>query len=488
VLQRQGRLADQLRDRHGASRAVAYLLLIGAPYVFVTGVFLTRYESAAGAPAVAFTCVCLAACGWVARFRPGVLPDLFWIAAPFVATAVISGLNVFTNDATTGAQLFYLWPVFYAANFLSRRVVYACLVVVLIGEALVLGVALDAENAVSDWVAMTLAMTTTTFVVLSLRERGDLLLRRLEGQALADPLTGLSNRRSFDEELDRAGVWSARTGRPLALVTVDLDHFKGINDTYGHAVGDQALQAVATAMLSVGEQGDVMARLGGDEFVMLLRADLRGALRTTETLREAVAAVTSLPSGAPRLSIGVAVLPEHATTVDELAKASDIALYEAKSRGRGRVAVAEELREPAARQNVDRPALDVQPTPPVTPEPVRPTDSSPPMRGDAMRGDAMRGDAMRGDPMRDEPMRDDPMRDEPMRDDPKRGDPSRDDAESDEPRRGDSRRDDPRTDDPSRDNPWSDDPGPDASGPDDAGQGRGGRSGAGTPGLDAQRR
>ena len=155
----------------------------------------------------------------------------------------------------------------------------------------------------SDWVAMTLAMSMTAFVVLSLRERGDQLLRRLEGQALADPLTGLSNRRSFDEELDRAGEWAARTGRPLALVTVDLDHFKGINDTYGHAVGDQALQAVATAMRSVGEQDDVMARLGGDEFVMLLRADLRGALRTTEALREAVAAVTSLPCGAPA--------PEH---------------------------------------------------------------------------------------------------------------------------------------------------------------------------------
>jgi diguanylate cyclase (GGDEF)-like protein len=346
---------------------VAYLLLISAPYVFVTGtlgVFVSREQTARDGFIVVATSVCLAMCGWVSRFRPGLLPDVIWIAAPFLATVVISSLNIITEDSGTGSQLFYLWPVFYAANFLSRPVVYVSLVAVLFGEGLTLIVVLRADNAVPDTVAMTLAMTMTTFVVLSLRERGDLLLRRLEGQALADPLTGLSNRRYFDEELDRAGEWAARTGRPLALVTVDLDHFKGINDTYGHAIGDQALQAVATAMRSVSEQDDVMARLGGDEFVMLLRADLRGALRTTETLREAVAAVTFLPSGSPRLSIGVAVLPEHADTVDELAKASDAALYQAKSRGRGQVAVAENPRTPATRQNVDRLPPHDQPMPP----------------------------------------------------------------------------------------------------------------------------
>ena len=365
-------------------------MLISAPYVCVTGVFLTKDQTAAGAFTVAFTCVCILACGLVCRFRPDVMPDFFWIAVPFLAAGVISGLNVITNDATTGAQLFYLWPVFYSANFLSRPVVYANLVAVLIGEGLVVAVALKTENAMSDWVAMTLAMSMTAFVVLSLRERGDQLLRRLEGQALADPLTGLSNRRFFDEELDRAGQWATRTGRPLALVTVDLDHFKGINDTYGHAVGDQALQAVATAMRSVGEQDDVMARLGGDEFVMLLRADLRGALRTTETLRDAVAAVTDLPCGAPRLSIGVAILPDHAVTVDELAKASDAALYQAKSRGRGQVAVAGIRRDHATRQNVDQlpstgppsttaptPSSTTAPTPPGTTAPTPPGTTAP---------------------------------------------------------------------------------------------------------------
>jgi diguanylate cyclase (GGDEF)-like protein len=240
--------------------------------------------------------------------------------------------------------------VLYAANFLSRRVIYANIGSVLVCQALVVIVALGAEDGFADWAAMALAMTMTAVVVVTLRERADQLLSRLEGQALADPLTGLANRRSFDEELRIAGAWAERTGRPLALVTVDLDYFKAINDTYGHAVGDQALQAVAEALSSVAERDDVVARLGGDEFVMLLRADKRGALRTTAALRDIVAGLTDLPSGPPGLSIGVAVLPDDASSVEHLLATSDAALYEAKSRGRGQVAVAGEV----ARHNVDR--------------------------------------------------------------------------------------------------------------------------------------
>jgi diguanylate cyclase (GGDEF)-like protein len=348
-------MAYQLHDRHGASRAVAYLCLAAAPFIVLTSTVLTRGLPALVLFAVVLTSIAVGAGGLVCFFRPHLMPDFFWLAAPTVAILFISGLNLATRDASTGSQLFYLWPVLYAANFLSRRVTYLNIAGVLVGEALVLGHVLGVEAATPDWAAMGLALTMTAVVVVTLRDRADQLLRRLEGQALADPLTGLPNRRSFDGELADAGRWAARTGRPLALVTLDVDHFKAINDTWGHAVGDEALQAVADALRAVAEPADVVARLGGDEFVMLLRADRRGALRAAEALRETVAAVTGLPSGAPRLSIGVAVLPDHAATVDQLAGASDAALYDAKSRGRGRVAVAGE----PARHNVDRrPAPD----------------------------------------------------------------------------------------------------------------------------------
>jgi diguanylate cyclase (GGDEF)-like protein len=343
-------MAYQLRDRHGASRSVAYLMVVSAPFVVLTGLILEPHHALPVKTAVVVIAVMMAVGAWVCWHRPQVMPDFFWLVAPFMTTAIITGLNLMTNDASTGSQLFYLWPVLYGANFLSRRVIYLNVAEVLVGEAVVVVVVLGGQDAFADWAAMALALTMTAVVVVTLRERADQLLRRVEGQALADPLTGLANRRSFDDELQTAGAWAERTGRPLALITVDLDYFKAINDTYGHAAGDQALQAVAGALRAVAEREEVVARLGGDEFVMLLRTDRPGALRTTSALLDIVAGLTDLPSGPPGLSIGLAVLPDHANTVADLLAASDTALYEAKSRGRGQVAVAGDV----ARHNVDR--------------------------------------------------------------------------------------------------------------------------------------
>ncbi len=342
-------MAYQLRDRHGASRAVAYLCLAGSPFVLFTSFFLSGDLSAPVLAAAAVAAGVIGAGGLVCFFRPHAMPDFFWLLVPTLATLIISGLNLATEDASTGSQLFYLWPVLYAANFLSRRVTYLNIAAVLVGEAAVLVTLLGVEGATADWTALALALTMTAVVVVTLRDRADQLMRRLEGQALADPLTGLANRRSFDEALRRAGQWAARTGEPLAVVSIDVDHFKTINDTWGHAVGDQALQAVAEALRAVTAETDVAARLGGDEFVLLLHTDRSAAVRTAEAARDRVAAITTLPSGPPHLSIGVAVLPDHADTVDDLVRASDTALYEAKTVGRNRIAVAG-----AARHNVDR--------------------------------------------------------------------------------------------------------------------------------------
>jgi diguanylate cyclase (GGDEF)-like protein len=352
VLQRDATVAYQLRDPHGASRAVAYLMLVGAPFVFATGVVLTPHRPLADLIAVTVTCVVVAVGGVVCWSRPHVMPNLFWLAAPFISTLLISGMNLVTQDASTGAQLFYLWPVLYAASFLSRRVIYVNLVAVCAGEALVVFDLQEPGHAAADFASMLIAMSMTAVVVVVLRDRADRLLRVLEEQALADSLTGLANRRSFDDALSRAGSWARRNDGRLALITVDVDHFKSINDTWGHAVGDQALQAVATAMKSVaGADDDVVARLGGDEFVILLRRDRPGALRAAEDLRQAVAEIDVLPGGPPGVSIGVAVLPDDAPSVEGLLTASDAALYDAKTSGRGRVATAGSA--PAGRHHVD---------------------------------------------------------------------------------------------------------------------------------------
>jgi diguanylate cyclase (GGDEF)-like protein len=342
-------MADQLRDKHAASRAVAYLMLAAAPFVFVTGVVLSPHRQFAHLVAIVVTCLAVAVGGAVCWVRPDVMPRCFWFIAPFVCTVLISGMNLVTLDASTGAQLFYLWPALYAASFLSRRMIFLNLAVLFAGEAVVVFTLLDRAIAIGDWGAMALGMTMTVVVVVALRNRADRLRHVLEMQALADPLTGLANRRSFEDALARAGAWARDNRGRVALLTVDVDHFKKINDTWGHATGDRALQAVAAAMLSVASgHDDVVARLGGDEFVLLLRCDRPAAMRAADAVRAAVAAIDVLPGGAPGVSIGVAVLPDDGTTVEALLAASDAALYVAKTRGRGRVAQVQTI-QPATR-------------------------------------------------------------------------------------------------------------------------------------------
>jgi diguanylate cyclase (GGDEF)-like protein len=335
VLLREGAMASRIRDLHGASRSVAYLVLAAAPYVLITG--LADHP----APAVRIAVlVCVAfqiLMGWACWRHPHVLPESFWLTAPVACAVLITEVNVVTTDASTGAQLFFLWPVLYAANFLGRRAIYVSLLAVYGGGAITV-FTVGGPHATSDWAALVLAMTMIAVVVYVLRNRADKLRRVLEEQARADPLTGLANRRHFDDELARAGVRARREATPLALLTIDLDHFKTINDTWGHVIGDRALQSVAGAMTTVAGPEDVAARLGGDEFVLLLHTDRPGARQTADALRAAVEGDTTLPGGPPGLSIGVAVLPEDVATVEDLVKASDAALYEAKATGRGRTA------------------------------------------------------------------------------------------------------------------------------------------------------
>ena len=342
----------QLRDEAGASRSVAYLLMGSGPFMLVTGVILPEQRTVPSVLTFVALTFLLTGAGMACRFRPERVPHMSWLLAPFFGLGLITALNLGTRDASTGAQLFYLWPVLYAANFLSRLVNTATITLVSAGNALVVFGVLEADRAVSDWASLTVAMMLTTVVVWSLRARNERLREVLETQAYADPLTGVANRRSFDGELARAVESAHRTGQPIALLTLDIDYFKKINDTWGHGVGDQALQLVAEALRRVANgDDDVVGRLGGDEFVVLMRTDRLGARRAADEVRAAVAEIERLPSGPPGLSIGVALLPDHADTAVELGAASDAALYEAKKGGRGRTAIAH---PPSTRHNVDQ--------------------------------------------------------------------------------------------------------------------------------------
>ncbi len=161
---------------------------------------------------------------------------------------------------------------------------------------------------------------------------------RLETLASTDPLTGLLNHRAFHARLDEEIARAGRGGQPLALLLVDLDDFRAINNTHGHQAGDRALAAIAAALRGSLRAGDSAGRLGGDEFAALLpAADLPEALAVAERARAAIAG-SALPAGDATIhattSLGVAVLPRHARTRDALIAAADQAAYAAKDAGK----------------------------------------------------------------------------------------------------------------------------------------------------------
>ncbi|WP_328476512.1 GGDEF domain-containing protein [Actinoplanes sp. NBC_00393] len=324
----------QIRDQHGAARAVAYLMLAAGVYNLVTGVLMKIGAPILELVALGVASVAFLIIGWVCLRRPGSLPRPFWLSVPFLSAAVVTGLNLVTKDTTTGAQLFYLWPLLYAASFLSRPMIIATVLSISAGHAGVAFSYMETGPAVNDWIAITVAMAMTAIVVASLVERNDRLREVLQVQAASDSLTGVANRRAFDERLAR--TVAAGTGQ-FALIMIDVDHFKTINDTWGHATGDRALRTVADALRAAAPAGDhLVARLGGDEFAVLLQAGPLTALGYAEQARNLVLATEDLPSGPPQLSIGIAVLPDHATTAEDLQRVADAALYQAKADGRGR--------------------------------------------------------------------------------------------------------------------------------------------------------
>ena len=183
--------------------------------------------------------------------------------------------------------------------------------------------------------------------IVSLRLREE-----LEKSSIRDPLTGLFNRRILTESLQREILRSRRKNSTVALVFIDLDHFKKFNDTFGHAAGDEVLVRMARLFRAYYRAEDIVCRYGGEEFAVVMpEARAADALARADGLRAEAGQVVIQHEGRTldrvTLSIGVAVFPEHASTPEELLRAADECLYRSKAAGRNRVTLAESSSEPS---------------------------------------------------------------------------------------------------------------------------------------------
>ncbi len=294
----------------------------------------------------------LAVSAWMPPHGAGALASL--IAAAYACAMALSLARCRTEGL----------PSLCAA--LGLLVAHALVFTARAASVIVLPPTLDAPVATMLLIESVLHTTGMSMVLLALscersERRGTAQLR---SQALQDGLTGIGNRRHFDREMETEFRRAVRAGQSLALLMLDVDHFKLFNDRYGHLQGDACLRRIATAIASqVNRPGDVIARFGGEEFVVLLPdTDAAGARLIAETVRRTVEAI-GIPhmggvGGVVTVSVGVAAWApaRSASGPPALLRAADAALYDAKEDGRNRVGFAGALEDTIGRDTAQREA------------------------------------------------------------------------------------------------------------------------------------
>jgi diguanylate cyclase (GGDEF)-like protein len=283
------------------------------------------------------------------------------------AVLVVVGDAVYVTVALTTVDplmyappLMMLFACFAAAWFLGPRMLalHMVLVVVACGAALS-GNYPDRAALAVQVVVNSVVLDLVTLAVFLLRRRVQRLLTDTQALSSTDPLTGLANRRWLVAQAPRIWRQARRDGQRVAALVLDLDHFKRLNDEFGHAAGDAVLRAVAAALSTTVRPADVLARTGGEEMVVLgLVSDPSEARQLGERLRQAVS-TSSAGTGHPvTVSIGVALAQPSATDdvpdgLWRLIDRADAAMYEAKRTGRDRVTVAQGATAPRPRDPAD---------------------------------------------------------------------------------------------------------------------------------------
>jgi diguanylate cyclase (GGDEF)-like protein len=253
--------------------------------------------------------------------------------SPLPAILVLAGLTAGIVAISGGGQAVWLsLPAgLLAAALASSRRGAAAATGLIIGLTLVLSLGLAAPGTRPSAVLLIGVAGACATILVAVRERLERDQARLREFALSDAVTGVANRRSLMIRAEYEIARHGRTGREFALVMIDLDGFKGLNDRFGHAAGDDLLREVARSLAHEMRAQDTVARFGGDEFCVLApETDEAGAERLALRVQTAIGRVSAGMDGAVSGSAGVAIFPLDGTSLGELMAAADARLLEAK--------------------------------------------------------------------------------------------------------------------------------------------------------------
>ncbi len=254
-----------------------------------------------------------------------------------VATLLTAAAIWATGGPPNATSALYMWICLYAAYVLPERWAIGFALGCAASYLLVTALAPPEFPPVAHLTTSIASLVGATLIVSKLDTRLVVAMAGLELAARTDPLTGLANRRRFSEELERELVRSRRDGRPLTVIVCDLDHFKDVNDTYGHIAGDRVLRLVGDVLSQHSRAIDLPARVGGEEFAIILPdTGIEAGAAAAERLRLEIERRSARAGPRITVSLGVACTQQVGLARDALYRAADRALYAAKDEGRNR--------------------------------------------------------------------------------------------------------------------------------------------------------
>ena len=320
-----GRAAAPATD---SMRRVALAFFTAGGLAAIAGTLVPDPDPSDHEELLALAVVCLAAAGGLALWRRP--PEALLRSMTSIGLLLV-GAAVAVSTPVVATPTYYLLPLLASAYFSTPRRLAADVALFAVSLAVVLNVWVEPGARVAIFLGTAIPALFVAWVVAGLRSRLDAHVDDLRQLAATDPLTGALNHGAFGVALERACAERDQ----VTLLLFDIDHFKSVNDSFGHQEGDRMLRLVSDLLVAHKRRDDALGRVGGEEFALLLYgADAAAARLVADRIRGALQAATELTPATLTLSVGIAERSDAVASSHALLEAADRALYLAKHRGR----------------------------------------------------------------------------------------------------------------------------------------------------------